>query len=426
MAPRTTQAAQVDAATVRERAACAALERELSMTRGALAAASRREQAQAASQQRLAAYNDVLRALLGMSHSGLADRAATALQARLRGQLLRHALLLGRVAARRIQATLRGGRCRRQLRRRHAAAVPLQSAARHMLQARQARQRADCAASQIAAACRRARHRHAFLRQRRAAQRLQEAVRGFLTLLHAGPSRGQLRRQVGWLRRELNRLGVQPGRAVEPLPGDVRVATAAVPPLDASPMPTGDAADSPCDADATAYGGAMLTEQLEGGFRHAMTALTVFEVPDFLSNTSLVVESHVFGDSLGFHWRLWVKPYDKSGHVGLYLVPADDLECEHTADFELAIVGPRGRLWKRELRGGRAKLHKRTAGHGWPTFISREEIERGERRGDDSRAMLHHGALVVTASRITNVRPRVLDDGLAQGGAGADPLSRTL
>jgi len=422
----TAHAAQVDATTPRQRAACAALERELCRTRDELAAASRREEAQAASQRRLAIHNDVLHALLGMPHSGLADRAASALQARLRGHVLRRALWMGGVAARRIQASVRGDQSRRQLRRRQEAAVPLQRVMRHMLASKWARQRADSAASQIAAACRRARHRHAFLRQRHAARRLQEAVRGFLAVLHAGPSRGQLRREVGWLRRELNRLGLQAMPAVEPPLADSGMAARAVPLADASPVPMGRVEARSCDVDATACGAAVLTEQLEGGFRHAMTALTVFEVPDFLSNTSLVVESHVFGDSLGFHWRLWVKPHDKNGHVGLYLVPAEDLESEHTADFELAIVGPRGRLWKRELRGGRAKLHKRTAGHGWPTFISREEIERGEQRGDDPRAMLHHGTLIVTASRITNVRPRTLDEGFAQETAGANPLSRTL
>ena len=168
-------------------------------------------------------------------------------------------------------------------------------------------------------------------------------------------------------------------------------------------------------------GEAVLREQLEGGFQHAMRAVTVFEVPDFLSNDSLVVESHVFSDQIGHAWRLWVKPHDKNGCVGLYLVPAEDLPEPYTADFELAVVGRRGRVWRRELRGGRALLHKRTAGHGWPSFISREEIERAEADPDDPRGVLHDGTIVVTASRIANVRPKS-EESVRDG----TPLSRTI
>ena len=137
-----------------------------------------------------------------------------------------------------------------------------------------------------------------------------------------------------------------------------------------------------------------------------MGAVTVFEVPGVLSSEELVHESHIFSDQSGYAWRLWVKPQDKHGHVGLYLVPAEDLPQPFTADFELAIVGPSGRVCKRELRGGRAHLHRRSAGHGWPTFVAREELEAGGGEADLN-ALLHaKGTLVVTASRIGNVRPK--------------------
>ena len=154
-----------------------------------------------------------------------------------------------------------------------------------------------------------------------------------------------------------------------------------------------------------------------------MSCTTVFEVPDLLTNTSLVCESHVFCDQHGFAWRLWVKPQDKNGCVGLYLVPAEDLEEVYTADFELAIVGRNGRVWRRELRGGRAVLHKRTMGHGWPQFISREEIEKGEGGRDVPRGILHDGKLVVTASRICNVMPKSPE---RFGSGRDDPLARTI
>ena len=130
-------------------------------------------------------------------------------------------------------------------------------------------------------------------------------------------------------------------------------------------------------------------------------------------------ESHIFCDQGGFAWRLWVRPRDKNECVGLYLVPAEDLPEEYTADFELAIVGRRGRVWRRELRNGRATLHKRTAGHGWPSFLPRDEILRGEEGADCPHAVLHEGTLVVTASKIANVRPKA-------GSRAVDPLARTI
>ena len=99
-----------------------------------------------------------------------------------------------------------------------------------------------------------------------------------------------------------------------------------------------------------------MAEQLEEGFKQALGAVTVFEVEDFLDRDDLVCESHEFADQHGFSWRIWVKPHDKNGHVGLYLVPAEGFDEAHTADFELAIVGRRGKVIRRELRGGRATL----------------------------------------------------------------------
>lgn len=151
---------------------------------------------------------------------------------------------------------------------------------------------------------------------------------------------------------------------------------------------------------------AALAKQLQQGFRHAMRAVTVFEVTALLESDELVHESHIFSDQHGYAWRIWVKPHDKNGCVGLYLVPAEDLPEAYTADFELAIVGPSGLVCRRELRGGRAHLHKRSAGHGWPTFVTRDELAQSGGEGDLG-ALLHaNGTLVVTASKISNVRPK--------------------
>ena len=161
--------------------------------------------------------------------------------------------------------------------------------------------------------------------------------------------------------------------------------------------------------------------QLEEGFQHMMRAVTVFEVPAFLTSSALVHESHTFTDREGYMWKIWVKPHDKQNCVGLYLVPADDLPEAYTADFELAIVGRRGKVWRRELRGGRAYLHKRTAGHGWPGFLSRDDIEAGEGSQEDPHGVLHEGGtLVVTASKISNVRPKATSE------AEKSELSRTI
>ena len=62
-------------------------------------------------------------------------------------------------------------------------------------------------------------------------------------------------------------------------------------------------------------------------------------------------------------------------------------------------------------------------GHGWPQFISREEIEKGEGERDDPRGILHDGKLVVTASRICNVMPKSPE---RFGSGRDDPLARTI
>ena len=49
----------------------------------------------------------------------------------------------------------------------------------------------------------------------------------------------------------------------------------------------------------------------------------------------------------------------------------------------------------------RAKLQKSTAGHGFPNFVARADLERD--------GLLQDGCLVVTASKIANVRPREAD-----------------
>ena len=141
-----------------------------------------------------------------------------------------------------------------------------------------------------------------------------------------------------------------------------------------------------------------------------------------------MTESHVFSAG-GFEWKLWVKPFSgpHSDHVGLYLVPAADLDAPHTADFSLAIVGRQGRVLQRGLCDGRAKLHKGKSGHGWPTFIARADLECGEppeggeaaagtegagaggaaADDDGSRGLLHaDGRLIATCSGMCNVRPR--------------------
>ena len=168
---------------------------------------------------------------------------------------------------------------------------------------------------------------------------------------------------------------------------------------------------------------ARLTRQLEGGFTHMMRAHVVFEIPDFLSVNSLVCESQVFSAG-GLEWRLWVKPFSgpTDSHVGLYLVPAEDLPHLYTADFTLAIVGRQGHLLERELTGGRAKLQGCRAGHGWPTFIERSALASNEGGKDiatgdpgDSSMLLHgDGRLIVTCSGLANVRHREATADLAR------------
>lgn len=145
----------------------------------------------------------------------------------------------------------------------------------------------------------------------------------------------------------------------------------------------------------------LATRQLEGGFSKLASAAAIFRIEGFLEATAPVLESHVFSSG-GFTWKLWVKPRSGPSNesVGIYLAPSVDMDEVHTADFELAIVGPNGSVCALELAGGRARLHKATAAHGFPNFISRSEISRGEA------PMLHNGCLIVTASKIANVRLR--------------------
>ena len=447
------------------------LTRELIATKHALYRATKREEASISQAQRLAEQNDVLLALLGQPNSGRPARAAQKLQFWYRR------ILQGRAAAVPLQAAARRRLCKRRYAAARRAAVCMQRASRGLL-ARRAYGSCRAAAIRISALQRARVLRAEFVAVRLVAVRLQAAARRFLCRLAACPSRAtlrlealQLRQQLGEMRRALDAKdkaegaaqGERTADAVTPTPGSPpqqpSAGTAAPLPIVLSPatpatkgeqkeeqeqrLPppsAGPAAKPAYPADlATAVATAptstagprrvasravTLAAQLEMGFRHAMRAVTVFEVPNFLSSDELVVESHIFCDQNGFAWRIWVKPHDKNGCIGLYLVPAEDLDEPHTADFELAIVGPKGKLWRRELRGGRALLHKRSAGHGWPTFVSREEAERGLGEADvPLDAMLHKGTLVVTASRISNVRPKGEE---AEGVAARSELSRTI
>ena len=380
---------------------------ELEETKRALDAAKEREQYSSSQAQRLLEHNDVLLALLGQPNSGRAARAAKVLQYGYR------ALRESRAAVVPLQAAARRMLCGRRYARMKRAALCVQTARRGQ-RARTGYCSRRAAVTTIAGTRRAIVLRRSFLQSCAAARRVQRSVRSFLAVLRARPGRGMMWLETARLREELAALkhtlehqppshkdmpppcspphtavsAPQPIALTPPTPNELPSKTA-----DAPPPPPSHRPESPS-----------LAAQLQEGFNHAMSAVTVFEVPDFLSNEELVVESHIFTDQLGFAWRLWVKPHDKQDSIGLYLVPAEDLDEPHTADFELAIVGARGRLWRRELRGGRATLHKRSAGHGWPTFVSRDELTRGD--GDDRCAMLHEGTLVVTASRISNVRPK--------------------
>jgi len=134
---------------------------------------------------------------------------------------------------------------------------------------------------------------------------------------------------------------------------------------------------------------------------HMAGADAVFHLPNFLKESAPVVESHVFS-AAGHQWKMWVKPYSgaDSDAVGLYLAPAADLDQMYTADYQLAIVGSCGTVLSLELQDGRARLQKATAGHGFPNFLPRAELEASE-------TLLHDGSLVVTASKISNIRPRL-------------------
>lgn len=294
-----------------------------------------------------------------------------------------------RVAAIAIQSAVRGRHARWQARTERRAAVVLQGAWRGVSPRRRL---------------------HASLT---AAAVVQGAARAFLTTLRECPSRASMRLEAARLRAEVAALkSCLDGAAA--CGGETRTAT---PCSSASSTPSrrsedaGHAGEGAADGDALAGEellprGGGVAEQLEEGFKQALGAVTVFEVEDFLDRDDLVCESHEFADQHGFSWRIWVKPHDKNGHVGLYLVPAEGFDEAHTADFELAIVGRRGKVIRRELRGGRATLWKRHSGHGWPQFVRRDEIERGEAREDDPHGLLHRGSLIVTASKITAVRPK--------------------
>lgn len=139
-------------------------------------------------------------------------------------------------------------------------------------------------------------------------------------------------------------------------------------------------------------------------------ANAVFEIEHFRSVDTLVCASHVFSAG-GCEWKMWVKPFSgpDDSYVGLYLTPAEDLDEMYTADYSLAIVGRQGVLLQRWLDGGRAKLQGRKAGHGWPTFVRRDELER---TADDPAGSLLQadGRLIVTCSGLCNVRPRTQCD----------------
>jgi len=159
--------------------------------------------------------------------------------------------------------------------------------------------------------------------------------------------------------------------------------------------------------------------KLEAGFQHMIGANAVFEIEDFLQADALVCASHVFC-AAGFEWKLWVKPYSgpNEEHVGLYLTPAEDLDQVYTADYALAIVGRQGHILQRALDGGRPKLQGRKAGHGWPTFVTRSELEASAT--DPASCLLQaDGRLIVTCSGLSNVRPRMPQDDAAG-------LARTL
>jgi len=135
-------------------------------------------------------------------------------------------------------------------------------------------------------------------------------------------------------------------------------------------------------------------------------ANAVFEIADFLAADQLVCASHVFSAG-GFEWKLWVKPFSGAhdDHLGLYLTPAEDLDQVYTADYTMAIVGRQGHILQRSLGGGRAKLQGRLAGHGWPTFVTRAELQASE--ADPACSLLQaDGRLIVTCSELSNVRPR--------------------
>lgn len=140
--------------------------------------------------------------------------------------------------------------------------------------------------------------------------------------------------------------------------------------------------------------------QLSAALAHLGHAFAVFRLPNFLELDEPVLESHVF-TAAGYRWKMWVKPYSgvDNDAVGLYLAPARDFDEVHTADFELSIVGSNGSLLSFSLTEGRARLHKATAGHGFPHFVARSDIVKDQ-------TLLHDGCLVVTASNIVNVRPR--------------------
>jgi hypothetical protein len=242
-----------------------------------------------------------------------------------------------------------------------------------------------------------------------AVNRLQAACRAFLRRLEQCPGRGTMLIEIDRLRRQLD----AHRRSSAPPPVPIPTSPASEQRTPQTPVPT----QTPSTG-AGSGGGAIrrleeagsLERQLQLGLRHALSAVTVFEVADFLSDDSLVVESHVFADQHGFAWRMWVKPHDKGDCIGLYLVPAEDLPEVYTADFELAIIGRHGKVWRRELYGGRATLQKRCAGHGWPMFVTREEMLKAEDEEANPDGMLHDGKLVVTARKIENVRPKVADE----------------
>lgn len=398
----------------------------------------------------------MLLALVGKPNSGIASRSATLVSRVQRRRVAQHHLKRSRRAAIAVQTAARGRLARERFDQCIQAVLALQAHARRHLcasrcrrcawavlivqttaraqMARSTLRRARRGALHIQAAHRRHLARVAYVSMRRAAQTLQRAVRRFLGALRAGPTRAMLRLQahalqqrVSELQRELLQqrasgstsssattiLTRKDERRVADELEQQRQEVAGLRLERTRLLAKLEERDKAAAEVAVQH--ARMTRKLEGGFTHMIGANAVFEVPNFLLVDRLVCESHVFA-AAGFEWKLWVKPFSgpDDQHVGLYLTPAADLDEAHTADYSLAIVGRQGHILSRELSGGRAKLQGCRAGHGWPTFVSRAEIEAQDPSDPASRLLHADGRLIVTCSGLANVRPREASDSLSR------------